>query len=72
MADWNVKVGSENESQQSVTVCCGYGTINERGRKLIDVTGKHNFFIVNTRFEQKATRKWAWLSPDCTKTEVFD
>ena len=72
MGDWNAKVRSENEGQESVTGCYWYDTINERGEKLIDVVGKHNFFMTNTRFEQKATRKWIWLSLDGLHCNMID
>ena len=32
--------------------CCGYGTINEQGKKLIDIPGKCNF-ITHTSFEKR-------------------
>ena len=72
MGDWNAKVRSENEGQESVTGCYWYDTINERGEKLIDFAGKHNFFMTNTRFEQKATRKWIWLSLDGLHCNMID
>ena len=49
---WNAKAGSKNESQESVMGCCGYGTINEQGKKLIDIPGKCNF-ITHTSFEKR-------------------
>ena len=49
MGGWNAKERTENEGQQSVMDRYGYGTINERGEKLTDVAGKHNFFIVHNK-----------------------
>ena len=64
MGFWNAKAGSKNESQESVMGCCGYGTTNEQGKKLVDIPEKYNFFITHTSLEKKAAHKWTWPSPN--------
>ncbi|CAF4692807.1 unnamed protein product, partial [Rotaria sp. Silwood2] len=62
--DWNAKIGSDNTHWESVMGRYGYGDRNERGDRLLEFAALHNLYICNTRFQQKANRKWTWASPD--------
>ena len=70
--DWNAKIGTDNDDWQSVMGRYGYGDRNERGERLLEFATVHNFYICNTRFEQKPSRKWTWASPDGIHKNMID
>ena len=37
-----------------------------------DLQQKEIFFICNTRFQQKDSRKWTWMAPDGKHTNMID
>jgi exonuclease III len=62
--DWNAKIGNDNTDWKFAMGKYGYGNGNERGERLLEFVTAYNFFICNTRFQQKSNRKWSWTSPD--------
>ncbi|CAF4238801.1 unnamed protein product [Rotaria socialis] len=70
--DWNAKVGSDNTNWELVMCKCRYGNRNERGDRLLEFATLHNLNICNTRFQQKANRKWTWASPDGVHKSMID
>ena len=70
--DWNAKIGSDNTHWESVMGRYGYGDRNERGDRLLEFAALHNLYICNTRFQQKANRKWTWASPDGVHKNMID
>ena len=70
--DWNAKIGNDNTDWKSVMGKYGYGDRNERGERLLEFATLHNFFICNTRFQQKSNRKWTWASPDGIHKNMID
>ncbi|CAF4468868.1 unnamed protein product, partial [Rotaria magnacalcarata] len=70
--DWNGKIGSDNTHWESVMGRYGYGDRNERGDRLLEFAALHNPYICNTRFQQKANRKWTWASPDGVHKNMID
>lgn len=63
IGDWNAKVGDDNSGTEMVMGRYGYGERNDRGERLIEFASRHKLYIANTRFQQKESRKWTWLSP---------
>ena len=72
MGDWNAKVGTDRTGFEEVMGRYGYGTRNDRGELLLQFAGKHNMYITNTRFQQKDSRKWTWVSPDGRYRNMID
>lgn len=72
MGDWNAKVGQDNAGWEHAMGRYGYGERNERGERLLEFASAHDLFICNTRFEQKASRKWTWRSPDGQHHNMID
>ena len=70
--DWNAKIGNDNTDWKSAMGKYGYGDRNERGERLLEFATLHNFFISNTRFQQKSNRKWTWASPDGIHKNMID
>jgi exonuclease III len=70
--DWNAKIGDDNRDWKSAMGKYGYGDRNERGERLLEFATLHNFFICNTRFQQKSNRKWTWASPDGIHKNMID
>jgi exonuclease III len=70
--DWNAKIGNDNSDWKSVMGKYGYGDSNERGERLLKFATVHNFFICNTRFQQKSNRKWTWVSPNGIHKNMID
>lgn len=70
--DWNAKIGKDNDGWQEVMGRYGYGDRNERGERLLEFATAHDFYICNTRFEQKSNRKWTWASPDGIHKNMID
>ncbi|CAF2561786.1 unnamed protein product [Rotaria sp. Silwood2] len=70
--DWNAKVGSDNTNWKLVMGKYEYGDRNERGGRLLEFAALHNLHICNTRFQQKANRKWTWASPDGVHKNMID
>ncbi|CAF3333574.1 unnamed protein product [Rotaria socialis] len=70
--DWNAKVGSDNTNWELVMCKYRYGNRNERGDRLLEFATLHNLNICNTRFQQKANRKWTWASPDGVHKSMID
>ncbi|CAF3677816.1 unnamed protein product [Rotaria socialis] len=70
--DWNTKVGSDNTNWENTMGKYGYGDRNERGERLLEFAALHNFYICNTRFQQKPNRKWTWISPNGVHKNMID
>ncbi|CAF4177383.1 unnamed protein product [Rotaria magnacalcarata] len=70
--DWNAKVGSDNTNWENTMGKYGYGDRNERGERLLEFAALHNFYICNTRFQQKPNRKWTWISPNGVHKNMID
>jgi len=70
--DWNAKVGSDNSGWEKVMGRYGYGDQNDRGERLLEFATRNNFFVCNTRFQQKESRKWTWMAPDGKHTNMID
>ena len=49
----------------------GFDLRNERGYTLVEWATSKQYKIMNTMFQKKAGRRWAWISPNgVTKTEI--
>ena len=72
MGDWNAKIGKDNKGWERVMLENGYGERNERGERLLEFALKQDLLICNTKFQQKACRKWTWKSPDEKVTNMID
>ncbi|CAF2515297.1 unnamed protein product [Rotaria sp. Silwood2] len=70
--DWNAKVGDDNAGWECAMGKYGYGKRNERGEQLLEFATSHNLFICNTAFQQKASRKWTWESPNGLHKNMID
>ncbi|CAF1556205.1 unnamed protein product, partial [Rotaria sordida] len=64
IGDWNAKVGDDSPGWECAMGKYGYGKRNERCEQLLEFATSHNLFICNTAFQQKASRKWTWESPN--------
>jgi exonuclease III len=64
MGDFNSKIGMRQIGEDDVLGSFGYGIRNERGAALIRFARSNEFFIANTLFKKRLTRKWTWKSPD--------
>ncbi|CAF3362866.1 unnamed protein product [Rotaria socialis] len=71
-SDWNAKIGSDNTHLESVMGRYGYEDRNERSDRLLEFATLHNLYICNTRFQQKANRKWTWASSDGVHKNMID
>jgi len=38
----------------------------------VEFVSKKELFIVNTRFQQKDSKKWTWMTPDGKHTNMID
>lgn len=72
IGDWNAKVGDDNTGMEMVMGRYGYGERNDRGERLIEFASRHSLYVTNTRFQQKESRKWTWLSPGGTYHNMID
>ncbi len=70
--DWNAKIANDNTDWKSAMGKYGCGDRNKRGERLLEFATLHNFFICNTRFQQKLNRKWTWASPDAIHKNMID
>ena len=71
MGDCNAKVGGQTNTSERATGCFGLDQRNERGDTLVEWATSMNFKIMNTQFQKKAGRRWAWRRPDGnTKNEI--
>ena len=50
----------------------GYGRRNERGERLLQFATANNFYVCNTRFQKKSSRKWTWTSSDGIHKNMID
>ncbi len=72
MGDWNAKVGQVNEGWEMAMGRYGFGDRNNRGERLLQFAVEHEMFVCNTRFQQKDSRKWTWISPDGKSRNMID
>ena len=70
--DFNAKVGGQTNTSERATGCFGLGQRNERGDTLVEWATSKNFKIMNTQFQKKAGRRWAWRSPDGNTENEID
>ncbi|GFN75331.1 craniofacial development protein 2-like [Plakobranchus ocellatus] len=61
MGDFNAKVGDERV--EDVVEPSGIGTVNERGRRLIELCQVNDFTNTNTWYQNHPRRRWTWKSP---------
>lgn len=63
MGDFNAKVGSDNAGWETVMGRNGLGTMNENGRKLVELCAKYDLVIGGTLFPHKEHHKYTWTRP---------
>ena len=71
MADLNAQIGNRTNPMKTATAKVGLELRNERGDTLVECATSRNYKIMNTMFQKKARRRWAWKNPnDVTKTDI--
>jgi hypothetical protein len=63
IADFNVKVGNDNQDTEDVIWKHGLQHRNENADLLIDLCGRHGHIIGGTIFPHKDCHKATWVSP---------
>ncbi|GFO32883.1 craniofacial development protein 2-like [Plakobranchus ocellatus] len=61
MGDFNAKVWDDRV--EDVVEPSGTGTVNERGKRLIEWCQVNDFTITNTWYQNHPRRQWTWKSP---------
>ncbi|XP_067127708.1 craniofacial development protein 2-like [Centruroides vittatus] len=68
MGDFNARIGAKEKNETSVGKF-GHGKRNERGDMLVDFAEAEKFYIMNSFFKKKSSRKWTWRHPNGGKYE---
>ena len=71
LGDFNAIIGS----RQPQDTCCGAfgsGTRNTRGEALVNFCESEGFYISNTWFKKRKSRRWTWKSPAGNATNEID
>ena len=71
MGDFNAQVGDDSTTWNGVLGRYGYGSMNERGERLLQFCRLNKLNIMNTWFKHKPSRKWTWKSPS-DRTQMID
>ena len=67
--DFNAKVGPGE--RETCTGSYDISTRNMRGDMLVEFTEQYKFKIMNTFFQKRLNKRWAWISPNgATKNEI--
>ena len=71
MGDINAQIGKRTNPMETATGKFGLGLRNERGDTLVELETSRKYKNMNTMFQKKAGRGWAWKSPNgVMKTEI--
>ena len=70
--DWNAKVGQDFVTWSPTIGKHGYGSMNDRGERILHFCKENKLIVTNTYFKHKASRKWTWISPDHKTRNMID
>uniref|UniRef100_A0A8C4SJN8 Endonuclease/exonuclease/phosphatase domain-containing protein n=1 Tax=Erpetoichthys calabaricus TaxID=27687 RepID=A0A8C4SJN8_ERPCA len=72
MGDFNAQVGIDHDTWKGVLGHFGYGSMNERGERLLQFCRLNKLNIMNTWFNHKPSRKWTWSLPGDRTQQMID
>lgn len=64
IGDFNARLGTRENGEDDIMGQFGYGTRNERGRRLIQWLWQHKMTACNSLFKKHPRKKWTWSLPN--------
>ena len=71
-ATLNAKVGDDRRSYERVMGSNGCDTMNDNGKRLVDLCAVNNLVVGSTLFSHKEIHKLTWVSPNSQDKNQID